>query len=636
MNKKRSHKPGKVNKGAPSGFVISLIFHGVAFFVAGIFVVFTVLPKPKPVFEAPPVAERPKMSLKKPKVKIKKSSSPKPSSRIVANVKMAKMPEISIPDLVGTGEGLMGGMGGVGGDGFGMPGEGTVTNPFGTDFSTGNDLVGTFYDFKRRATGSQSSVDADPSLVPNDLDVIIHKFMKGGWKRSSLSQYYHSPRKLYSPCVCIGTVHSTLAPLAYGEDNTDGYAWAVLYQGKLVYHEDIKFRFRGVGDKFMGVRVDGKVVLLCVYNESVREYFSDIWTSRDGDSRVYPMGEDKQEVGDWIELKAGVPLDIEIIMGDRHGGLIYHQLCVEVDGVEYEQNPFGGGPCLPVFKTDNLSRAQIDAIYLDTYSGDLCLTNGPVFTDHPVPAPSYEAEIIENVPMLTAKEASTCDRQWTLADGRVVDARMVSNMGKYVILENAAKQRTKLQMEQLSEEDRRFAEMGVPPEFRIKFSHLTDQIPVTHLGPYDAERDLKIFDYNFGAKIEKYSPGEYNHKLFIEYFAIGGEIIGDNYVLLERKTSAYTPTKENKYTHEFYGDPVRLREYSNRDTWPVRGMDYDGYLIVVTDEDGHLVQYETSNEFLFRNLTRLKALPIWAHFDKDCIRTFPARPIERGGQSLDF
>ena len=36
---------GRVNKGAPSGLVISLLFHAAAFFIAGLFVVFTVVNK---------------------------------------------------------------------------------------------------------------------------------------------------------------------------------------------------------------------------------------------------------------------------------------------------------------------------------------------------------------------------------------------------------------------------------------------------------------------------------------------------------------------------------------------------------------------------------------------------------------
>ena len=119
-------KAPKVTKGGPSGMVISLIVHAVAFFVAGLFVVFTVLPKPPPEFEPPPPVARPKMKLKKPKVKIQKSSQPKPSSRIVAKVKTAKMPEIQIPDIVGSGEGLMGGLG-TGGEFMDIPDIGEIT-----------------------------------------------------------------------------------------------------------------------------------------------------------------------------------------------------------------------------------------------------------------------------------------------------------------------------------------------------------------------------------------------------------------------------------------------------------------------------------------------------------------------------
>ncbi len=55
--------------------------------------------------------ERPKMEMKKPKVKVVKGSQLKPSSRTVAKVKTAPMPDISMPDLKGTGEGLLGGSG---------------------------------------------------------------------------------------------------------------------------------------------------------------------------------------------------------------------------------------------------------------------------------------------------------------------------------------------------------------------------------------------------------------------------------------------------------------------------------------------------------------------------------------------
>ncbi len=617
--------PKTVNKGAPSGLIVSLIFHGAIFFVAGLFVVFKVMNPPEPEFEAPTPIERPKMKLKKPKVKVKKSSQPKPSSRIVAKVKTRDMPEIQLPDLQGTGEGLLGGTG-FGGEFLDLPEIGELS-VFGSDVTTGNDLVGTFYDFKRRSSGAISPIVAGRA-VPNEVDIIMHSFFQRDWDKRVLNKYYRAPRKLYASCICIGTVQSTLAPEAFGETQTDGYAWAVLYEGKLVYPEDIKFRFRGVGDKFMGVRVDGKVVLLAIYNNDVRDYFSDIWYGKAPEHRVYPMGEGKQDVGDWIELKGGVPVDIQIIMGDRQGGLVYHQLVVEVEGEEYPDNPYGGGPRLPVFKTDVLSRATIDALYVDVYPGDVNLTNGPVFCDYyPNPVKLAEEPVTSPPPPLLKNEVRK-SRSWTSTDGKTLQASLLLSTTDYVLLETENGQR-KIPLGQLSEADQRFLELANPPKFKIEFSKTSDQVPLTTLGPYDNNRPLAIFDWTFGVKMKASATVNYDFPLKIEYFAIGEEVRnGDNYILLERNSDTITPGSAKRFEHEFHGKTIRLRKYANRFGSPFRGRETSGYLITVSDVEGRIVQYETSNERLFDNIEKLKHLPVNAYFDKNCDHTFPTRPVD--------
>ena len=118
----------------------SLIFHGAIFFIAGLFVVFTVVNRAPPPFEPAPPIERPKMKLQKPKVKVQKNTQPKPSSRIVAKVQTKQMPDIQLPDLEGAGDGLMSGAG-TGGDGgfMDLPSIQDVTIFGGAD-SIGNDM----------------------------------------------------------------------------------------------------------------------------------------------------------------------------------------------------------------------------------------------------------------------------------------------------------------------------------------------------------------------------------------------------------------------------------------------------------------------------------------------------------------
>ena len=86
-------------------------------FFSGLFVVFTIYPKHEyvsyqPAFEPPLPDDRPAMRLRKPKTKLARTAQPKPSSRITAKVKTANISEMQIPHLAGTGEGLMGGLGG--------------------------------------------------------------------------------------------------------------------------------------------------------------------------------------------------------------------------------------------------------------------------------------------------------------------------------------------------------------------------------------------------------------------------------------------------------------------------------------------------------------------------------------------
>ncbi len=180
-----------VVKGAPSGFVVSLLVHAAAFMLAGLLVVFTVHQKEEKKFVPPKPVDRPKMKLKKPKVKVKKTAKPKTTTRIVSKVKKASMPDIQLPEMSGMGDGLAGGVGGF----DIMPDIDQVTL-FGGGQTIGNDFEGTFYDFKRDRRGGLV-----PPLGLNEFrDEILH-FMRRGWNLSTFSEYYRSPKNTAcSPC----------------------------------------------------------------------------------------------------------------------------------------------------------------------------------------------------------------------------------------------------------------------------------------------------------------------------------------------------------------------------------------------------------------------------------------------------
>ncbi|MBN2785822.1 MAG: hypothetical protein JXR25_13455, partial [Pontiellaceae bacterium] len=166
----------------PSGLVISLLIHAGAFFLAGLLIVFTVKVKADSKFVAPVPQERPVMKLKIPKVRIQKNSQPKPSSRIVANVQNRAMPEIMLPDLNGTGEGLLDGVSVGAGEVIDLPD--FIPTIFGGGGSSGNDLKVSYYNLNLKRDGSPATMD------PDAYKIEIMDFLKSGWNKSILDKFY--------------------------------------------------------------------------------------------------------------------------------------------------------------------------------------------------------------------------------------------------------------------------------------------------------------------------------------------------------------------------------------------------------------------------------------------------------------
>jgi len=613
----------KVAKGMPAAVLLSILIHTALFLLAGLFVVFTVVRQKEIEFEPPKAVERPKMKLKKPKVKVKKSAKPKPTTRIVTKVQKADMPDIQLPEMSGMAEGLGGGIGGF--DLMPDPGEVSV---FGSGQTVGNDFVGTFYDFKRDRHGKPLMAGMDP----DKYHALLMKFFRNGWKPSGFSRYYRSPKKLYATTFMVPPIFSTAAPAAFGEPDTGGWLWAVHYQGQLVYKEDITFRFWGFADDIMLIRVDGKVVLSACWHDrpdggrggiTSQVYYSPIWQTSSPDSFRYWLGNNSSVVGDWITLKAGEPLDMEVLIGESPGGIFCSMLMVEVQGAEYEKGP-QGNPVLPIFKTAEVSRDLQDAIVVDLVPGEACVTNGPVFSDYDtgIRTTANRVSETETPPAKTEEKDSSEGREWMI-DGKSSKAKFVTTIGNKAVLQNSRGKQYKVPLELLSEEDRRFVELARPPVFKIDFSRKSSQ-RTDPPSPYSGSIPPTILDYVFTAKLRQTSAGSYNHELHVEFFAIGREVMGDKYILLDWQENRFVPNEENKRSHAFSGKTASTCACVVMTD--LRGSKYYGYLVVVTDERGKIIQHAASNEWLFENLDNLRKLHVGNYMDRTCTRAYPTPP----------
>ncbi len=622
--KKKSSKDRKVTKGTPTAVLISILIHAALFFLAGVFVVFTVVKQKEVEFTPPKAVERPKMKLKKPKVKVKKSSKPKPTTRIVTKVQKASMPDIQLPEMSGMSEGL-----GDGNIGFDLMPDLEETTIFGSGQTIGNDFVGTFYDYKRDRKGRPI-----PFSGP-EYQVAARRFLRSGWKESSLARYYRSPKKRYATCFVIPPMISALVPGIFGEPDTDGGYWATLYKGQLVHKDGITFRFVANGNGTMAIRVDGKLVLVSGWLQTEGEF----WQSSSADDRKYFLGDNWATVGDWITLEPGVPHDMEVFMTDG-GGVGCFMVAIQEKGAKYPMRTMGGGPTFPAFKTAEPSHDLLDVIYRDLVPGEVDLTNGPVFCDYaPSPAKKSRTHAAASPEPVIAvpswKPEPPVLRTWALPDGKSLKAKYIVVIGKNVVLKTARGKQVKLPLARLSPADREYVELVRPPIFKIDFGKKMDRIISIDASAYASSSRSPEYKtgYKYRAKVrlKQTSAGKYNHSLKVELFAIGREIIpyGNRYILLDRQTGSFSPAEENG-AYELEGKTIDLPDYLIEDEHK-RGQEHRGqapygYLVTVTDERGKIVQHKASNEWLFEHLDNLRKLPVGAYMDKNGIRTFPTSP----------
>ena len=620
-----------VSKGAPSGFLVSLAVHVGAFLLAGMLVVFSVTQKKEKKFTPPKPVDRPKMKLKKPKVKVKKNAKPKATNRIVTKITKADMPDIRLPEMAGIGGSL--GDGGLGG-GFDLMPDIKEVSQFGMSESIGSDLEGTYYDFNKTRTGTPSG--ATPEMVAQ----LIDKFFGKGWSPRVFAPYYRSPKKLYTTCIAIPPLQSIDGPEAFGEVGGAGWCWLVHYKGQLVYPKDIRFRFWGFGDDILAVRVGGEIKLLACFPEWITDFDEHTvrhWESTSVDNRKYPMANHHSVVGDWIELKANEPQDLEILIGESHGGIFSAMLVVEVEGVEYDRNPHRNGPCLPFFKTAEFSQDMYELINNQLQPGEATCDLGPVFNDYDSVGPTQRIHIVYNddpapPPPPLASKIKPELRTWTTAAGKTLEAKYKTDMGKSAVLETAKGKQIRVELRELSEDDRNYVSLMNPPSFKLDLSKTSNLRKLGEVSIWldSAERRLQVYDWQFGARIKQTSPyNGYTHPLTVEYFVFGDEVAGDNFVLLDRNKDTYIPSPENKGNYELYSEKeVETRVYALYSDVSSRGTKYGGYLITVTDERGDIVQYAATHEFLFKNIENLKKVPVGKHFNKNCNRCMPDRPGE--------
>ncbi len=364
-----------VVRGRSLAFIITVSLHVALFLGAGFWVAMSVLQREEPRFEGKQIS-RPKMEIKKLQmpVQVKKIRQPKFKQTMAAPTTTSmdfKMPAMG--GLKGAGGNLGGG--GLGSLGFGI----SFDTLFGGDASVGNELVGVFYDLKQSETG-------DP-VTMNDKRYcyILKTFMESSWKPKILEEFFRAPKKKHTLALIVPVMDAKAAPDAFGVgDIVEPKHWVIHYQGEITAPETGRYRFCGLGDDVLIVRINRKIVMDASWS-AWRGKITD-WESRAPETGKFQNFDTPQSVvyGDWIRLKKGQPVAIEILLGEIPGGKFSCSLLIEQAGKTYKQitvaatEKYEGGvrSVLPIFKLGEIPAGLKEKMKINPAQ---CTLEGPIF-----------------------------------------------------------------------------------------------------------------------------------------------------------------------------------------------------------------------------------------------------------------
>ena len=202
-------------------------------------------------------------------------------------------------------------------------------------------LIGVLYDTKQFPDHKPTNVG-----VGDGYTNIMAEFINKGWDEGVLNRYYRVTRPLFTTQIFIPNMNADNAPKAFGaEKMVQPAGWYIHYKGQVSPPESGDYRFWGCADDVMAVAVNGKTVL--VGNRFDSPMPTVTW--KPSDPPGAQAADDNLIPGDWITLKDTDIIDLDVIIGERPGGLFNAFLMVEKRGATYTTDKSGHN-IFPIFQ----------------------------------------------------------------------------------------------------------------------------------------------------------------------------------------------------------------------------------------------------------------------------------------------
>jgi hypothetical protein len=231
--------------------------------------------------------------------------------------------------------------------GFGwMPLVAQVESALGSQQRKAATLVGIFYDLKQ--TQQRKPVERKPHHYESAVD----EFIMAGLDEALLNRFFRAPLPLYTTQIAIPSMNADVAPKAFGvEGVVKPSNWIIHYKAQIAPPFDGTYRFVGNVDDLLVIAINRKVVL--VSNWPGTDLPKVNWKPTSQPAGLPVAGSQYAKYGDWIAMKAGEPVDLDIVLGERPGGKFSGVILYEKQGETYDLNR-DGKVVLPLFQTAEL------------------------------------------------------------------------------------------------------------------------------------------------------------------------------------------------------------------------------------------------------------------------------------------
>ena len=215
------------------------------------------------------------------------------------------------------------------------------TEAFGSRDKSPGTLIATLYDLKQ-------TQDRQPThLTNNSYAEVCSEFLKDDWNEAVLNRYFRVTQPLYATQVYFPGMLADVAPKAFGvESIVEPMRWVVHYKGQVSPPESGRYRLAGYADNWMATAINGQTVLIARRGDTDVTIPSFQWTA---DRMGQQLLNGELTYGNWMDLKKGVPVDIDIAVGESAGGSFCGVLLVQKEGDAYEMSETGF-PILPLFQ----------------------------------------------------------------------------------------------------------------------------------------------------------------------------------------------------------------------------------------------------------------------------------------------